>query len=64
VILVIVIVVALTSNDQSKVIEQRARRAHQDEKAERLAEQRETARAMPWWRQPTIGDAIRASRQK
>jgi len=31
---------------------------------ERLADQREASQGKPWWRQPTLGDAIRASRQK
>ncbi len=55
---------ARLASDQSKVIEQQARRAHQDEKQEKQAERQEAAQGKPWYRQPTLVDAIRASRQK
>jgi hypothetical protein len=55
---------ARLASDQSKVIERQARRAHQDEKQEKLADRQEAAQGKPWYRQPTVGDTIRASRQK
>lgn len=55
---------ARLASDQSKVIERQARRAHQDEKQEKLADRQEATQSKPWYRQPTVGDAIRAAKQK
>lgn len=55
---------ARLANDQSRVLEHEARQARHEEKNERLAGQQEAAQSNPWYRQPTIGDAIRAARQR
>ena len=52
---------ARLANDQSEVIEQQGHRPHQDEK---LADRQEAGQSRPWYRQPTVGDAIRAARQR
>ena len=50
--------------DQAQAAEHGARQVRHDERTERLADQREARQGKPWWRQPTRGDAIRASREK
>ncbi len=55
---------ARLADDQSRVLEHEVRQARHEERNERLAGQREAAHRKPWYRQPTVGDAIRAARQR
>jgi hypothetical protein len=55
---------ARLANDQSRVLEHEARQARHKEKGERLTQQQEAVQSRPWYRQPTVGDAICAARQR
>jgi hypothetical protein len=50
--------------DQARAAEHGAPQVQHDERTERLADQREAAQGKSRWRQPKLGEATRASREK
>jgi len=53
---------ARLADEERKQIRHEARHERGEEGQERLAEPREIAQGKPWYRQPTVGDAIRAAK--
>jgi len=53
---------ARLADEERKQIQHEARHERGEEGQERLAEPREIAQGKPWYRQPTVGDAIRAAK--
>jgi len=51
------------ADEERRQLHHAGRLEHKEESQERLADQRETAQGKPWYRQPTVGDAIRAAGQ-
>lgn len=49
---------------QARLADAETKRVNAEARRERLTAARDDAQDAPWWRQPTVGDAIRSARQK